>query len=156
VVLALAQAFQTMARPVRLHYRDAVYHVMARGNQDQAVFRDARDHHTFLDTLGEACARTGWQIHAYCPMPNQYSLLLRMPEPNQVGNLEARVLELAKVARKKVASAWWVRERTTVPLRWVSERLEMGHNSRVKKAVSRIRRRPGARLEKLRRRPTAP
>jgi ABC-type cobalamin/Fe3+-siderophores transport system ATPase subunit len=63
---------------------------------------------------------------------------------------EAQLLELSKGAAEKVALAWWVRQRTTVPLRWVSQRLEMGHYSRVAQAVSRMRRRPGRRLEKLR------
>ncbi|HWT82633.1 MAG TPA: hypothetical protein VN648_27955 [Candidatus Methylomirabilis sp.] len=46
---------------------------------------------------------------------------------------------------------WWLRQRTTVPLRWASQRLQMGRYSRVTQAVSRLRRRPGARLGKLRR-----
>lgn len=327
-----------MARPVRIQYSDAVYHVMARGNQGREVFRDHKDRQRFLDTLGEACAKTGWQLHAYVLMPNHYHLLLQTPEPNLVegmrwlqgtytqrfnnrhklrghlfqgrykaipvdgqdgsylqvvstyihlnparagfikigrqrlkryrwssypaylnragkrpawlrvdrvmGSLglgaagakgyeayiEGRVLELAtkagrkdlegqwkalrrgwylgeksflekleellgpalqerrpdsfshesrqahdiaaakralaegmkalevdegqlldlpKGAPEKVVLAWWLRQRTSVPLRWVSERLEMGHYSRVTQAVSRMRRGPGARLEKL-------
>jgi len=59
---------------------------------------------------------------------------------------------LPKGAAEKVVLAWWVRQRTTVTLRWVGERLGMGHYSRVSQAVSRMRRRPGRRLEKLRRR----
>jgi REP element-mobilizing transposase RayT len=58
--------------------------------------------------------------------------------------------ELPKAAPEKVALAWWLRQRTTVPLRWVSERLGMGHYSRVTQAVSRMRRRPGRKLVKLR------
>jgi hypothetical protein len=48
-----------------------------------------------------------------------------------------------------VALAWWLRERTTVLLRWVSRRLEMGHYSRVSKVVSRMARSPGRKLGKL-------
>jgi hypothetical protein len=54
-----------------------------------------------------------------------------------------------KGAREKVALAWWLRERTTVSLRWVSERLEMGHYSRVSQAVSRMARRPSRQLAQL-------
>jgi hypothetical protein len=50
---------------------------------------------------------------------------------------------------EKVALAWWLRAQTTVSLRWVSQRLEMGHYSRVSQAVSRMARKPGRRLEKL-------
>jgi hypothetical protein len=64
-----------------------------------------------------------------------------------LGIKEAKAMP--KSAPEKVALAWWVRERTTVPLRWVSRRLEMGHYSRVSQAVSRMARKPGRKLEKL-------
>ena len=64
---------------------------------------------------------------------------------------EGQLAQLARGAPEKVVLAWWLRQRTTVPLRWVTQRLEMGHYSRVTQAVSRMRRRPGPRLEKLRR-----
>ena len=47
---------------------------------------------------------------------------------------------LPKGAAEKVALAWWLRGRTTVPLRWVSEWLGMGHYTRVTQAVSRMNR----------------
>ncbi len=310
---------------------------MARGNRGQPIFADDKDRHLFLKTLGDACEKTGWRIHAYVLMGNHYHLLLETPEGNLVigmkwlqgtytqrynsrhkvfghlfqgrykavvvegqadyfqvvstyihlnparagliragrdklkryqwssypwyltragkrpnwlhterilGNpasssnrskgyeayLEARVLELAsqagrkeleeqwkalrrgwyvggggfleklqdrlegavkgrreshsgpakaahdeaaaerelrrasaalelgddcvslaKAAPEKVALAWWLRSRTTVPLRWVSERLRMGHYTRVAQAVSRMERRPGPKLKQLRR-----
>jgi hypothetical protein len=58
---------------------------------------------------------------------------------------------LPRAAAEKVVLAWWLRQHTTVPLKWVSHRLAMGHYSRVTQAVSRMRRRPGAKLEKFRR-----
>ncbi len=307
---------------------------MARGNRRQVIFRDDGDYRRFLETLGEACRKTGWRIHAYVLMANHYHLLLETPEPNLVAgmkwlqgaytqrhnyrhqtcghlfqgrykaapvqgigyfgvvstyihlnparaglieigkeplkkyrwssypwyltragkgpdwlcrqrvmeelglgpsalkgyeaHMEGRTLELGikagrmeleaewkelrrgwyvggegfaeklrqgleravggrrreshsgparrahdegaaekilqqgmkllgikaaeampKSAREKVALAWWLRERTTVPLRWVSQRLAMGHYSRVSQAVSRMARRPGRKLEKL-------
>ena len=329
-----------MARAIRIQYPGAVYHVMARGNQGREVYRDAADRRMFLAGLGEACAKTGWRIHAYVLMPNHYHLLVETPEPNLVAGmkwlqgtytlrfnhrhgvgghlfqgrykaipvdareggcfevvstyihlnparaglvaagrerlkryrwssypgylnragrrpawlcvervlgslrlrpgdargyeayLEGRVLELAsktgreeleqawkglrrgwyvggksflaklaryvgpalagrrresfagaakathdqaaaeralarglkalglsgqalaelpKGAAEKVVLAWWLRQRTTVPLRWVSERLGMGHYTRVTQAVSRMRRRPGRQLESWRR-----
>ena len=117
-----------MARPVRIQYPGAVYHVMARGNQGRDVFRDNQDRKRFLTSLGEACAKTGWQVHACVLMGNHYHLLLQSPEPNLVEGMK------------------W-----PMPLRWVSERLHMGHYSRVTQAVSRMRRRPGRKLEQLRR-----
>jgi REP element-mobilizing transposase RayT len=307
---------------------------MARGNQRQIIFRDDKDYHLFLETLGEACQKTGWRIHAYVLMSNHYHLLLETPEANLVAGMkwlqgtytqryncrhqvcghlfqgrykaapvdgsgyfglvssyihlnparaglieigqeplkryrwssypwylnragkgpswlcrervmeelglakaavkgyeaymEGRVLELGmkagrmeweakwkelrrgwyvggegflerlrqrlegavggrlreshsgparrahdekaaeemlqhgltllgikqekqrpKLAEEKVALAWWLRERTTVSLRWVSQRLEMGHYSRVSQAVSRMARKPSRKLVKL-------
>jgi hypothetical protein len=58
---------------------------------------------------------------------------------------------LPKAAPEKVVLAWWLRQRTMTPLKWVSQRVGMGHYSRVSQAVSRMRRRPGAKLETLRR-----
>src|SRR6266516_3486447 len=61
-----------MARPLRIQYPGAVYHVMARGNHGQEIFKDDRDRQCFLETLGEACEKTGWEIHAYVLMANHY------------------------------------------------------------------------------------
>lgn len=57
---------------------------------------------------------------------------------------------LPKNAPEKVALAWWLRSRTTVPLRWVAEQLWMGHYTRVTQAASRMNRRPGRKLKPLR------
>jgi putative transposase len=59
-----------MARAVRIEYSGAVYHAMARGNYGQDVFQDDPDRRCFLQTLGEACEKTGWVVHAYVLMSN--------------------------------------------------------------------------------------
>lgn len=71
-----------MARPLRIEFSGAVYHVTARGNAGQPVFADKEDRATFLGALGEAVARFGWLCHAYCLMDNHYHLLLETPQPN--------------------------------------------------------------------------
>jgi putative transposase len=71
-----------MARPLRLEYAGAVYHVMARGNQGRPIFLDERDSKQWLETVAEACQKAGWRIHAYVLMGNHYHLLLETPEPN--------------------------------------------------------------------------
>jgi len=71
-----------MPRSLRVQYPGAVYHIMARGNQGQAVFRDDRDRKRFLATLGEACGKTGWIVDAYVLMDNHYHLLIQTPEGN--------------------------------------------------------------------------
>jgi REP element-mobilizing transposase RayT len=98
------------------------------------------DRQCFLNTLGEACEKTGWEIHACVLMGNHDHLLLRAPAANLVAD-----------APEKVALAWWLRRRTTVSLRWGSGRLGMGHYTRVTQAVGRRERRPGRRLAQLQR-----
>jgi putative transposase len=53
-----------MPRQLRLEYAGAIYHVMNRGDRREVIVRDRRDRERFLSTLGEACAKTGWQVHA--------------------------------------------------------------------------------------------
>jgi putative transposase len=77
-----------MARPLRIEYAGAYYHVMARGNQGQVIFRDDKDRVRFLETLAEACEKTGWRVHAYVLMGNHYHLLLETPEANLVAGMK--------------------------------------------------------------------
>ena len=77
-----------MARPLRIEYAGAVYHVMARGNQGRSIFRDDQDRQRFLETLGEACEKTGWRVHAYALMGNHYHLLVETPEGNLVAGMK--------------------------------------------------------------------
>ena len=77
-----------MARAVRVEYAGALYHVMARGNRREAIFRDDADRRFFGATLGEACGRTGWRVHAWVLMSNHYHLMLETPEPNLVEGMK--------------------------------------------------------------------
>ena len=52
-----------MARSIRIEYPGAFYHVMARGNRREAIFFDDDDRRFFLQTLSEACVRTGRGAH---------------------------------------------------------------------------------------------
>ena len=71
-----------MARPLRIEFPGAIYHLTSRGNAGQAVFADPKDRHGFLDVLGEAVARFGWHCHAYCLMDTHYHLLVETPQAN--------------------------------------------------------------------------
>ena len=53
-----------MPRSIRIEYPGAFYHVMARGNRREGIFLDEDDQRYFLKALGEACAMTGWRVHA--------------------------------------------------------------------------------------------
>ena len=71
-----------MARPIRVEYANAVYHVTARGNERKAIYRDDADRRRFLETIDEAVERFGLLIHCYCLMPNHYHLLVETPRAN--------------------------------------------------------------------------
>ncbi len=70
-----------MARPLRIEFPGAVYHVTARGNARNAIFLDDADRLNFLAVLEKAVERFGWRVHAYCLMDNHYHLLIETPEP---------------------------------------------------------------------------
>jgi REP element-mobilizing transposase RayT len=76
-----------MARKPRVEFAGATYHVMCRGNRQEAIFRDDKDHERFLNTLEEVSERNGWLIHAFVLMRNHYHLLLETPEPNLVDGM---------------------------------------------------------------------
>ena len=52
-----------MARKLRVEYAGAIYNVMNRGDRRELIFIDDSDRQSFVDTLGEVCAKTGWQVH---------------------------------------------------------------------------------------------
>jgi REP element-mobilizing transposase RayT len=60
---------------------------MNRGDRREPVFLDDSDRQTFLVTLGQACQKTGWQIHAYCLMPNHFHLVVETPRANLVAGM---------------------------------------------------------------------
>jgi len=71
-----------MARPLRIEYEGAVYHVTSRGNARQRIFLDDADREQFLAVLAATVERFGWICHAYCLMTNHYHLLVETPEAN--------------------------------------------------------------------------
>ena len=71
-----------MARPLRIEYAGAVYHVTSRGNEKKPVFRTDTDRQNFLKTLQHVNKRYNWICHAYCLMTNHYHLLIETPDGN--------------------------------------------------------------------------
>lgn len=61
---------------------------MARGNRREAIFRDEVDRRFFCQTLEEACARTGWRVHAWVLLSNHYHFLLETPAGNLVAGMK--------------------------------------------------------------------
>lgn len=77
-----------MPRPLRIEFPGAIYHVMSRGDRREPIFLDDLDRQRFLQTLGEACAKTEWQIHALCLMGNHFHLVLETPLANLVAGMK--------------------------------------------------------------------
>jgi putative transposase len=77
-----------MARKLRVEYEGAIYHVLNRGDRREPIFKDDADRRCFLATLGEACAKTGWQVHALCLMGNHFHLVVETLQPNLVAGMK--------------------------------------------------------------------
>ncbi|MBI3898731.1 MAG: transposase [Gammaproteobacteria bacterium] len=71
-----------MARPLRLEFPGAVYHLTARGNARAPIVDDDTDRHCFLEILAQVIKQHHWRCHAYCLMDNHYHLLIETPDAN--------------------------------------------------------------------------
>ena len=70
-----------MARPLRIEFAGALYHLTARGNAQQDIFIHDDDRYDFLEMLSRANDRYHWLCHAYCLMSNHYHLLIETRQP---------------------------------------------------------------------------
>jgi putative transposase len=71
-----------MARPLRIEYPDAFYHVSNCGLDKQRVFPSDKYFQAFLDGLEETCSRLNVEVHSYCLLRDQYHLVIKTPEAN--------------------------------------------------------------------------
>jgi len=71
-----------MARPLRIEFPGAIYHVTSRGNAKEAIFLENEDNHKFLEVLSTVVERFNWLCHSYCLMRNHYHLMIETPEGN--------------------------------------------------------------------------
>ena len=69
-----------MARPLRIEYAGALYHITTRGNAKQKIFKDQGDQKIFLNILTQVNKRYKWHCHAYCLMNNHYHLVIETEE----------------------------------------------------------------------------
>ncbi|MFA5353793.1 MAG: transposase [Thermodesulfovibrionales bacterium] len=86
-----------MARPLRIEYSGAIYHVTSRGNARDKIFEDDLDREAFLFTLSSVVRRYNWLCHAYCLMDNHYHLMIETPD----GNLSIGMRQLNGVYTQK-------------------------------------------------------
>ena len=82
ILLTFHQRQSIMARPLRITFPGAFYHVTSRGNERKNIYKSKRDREKFLEYLGEAHERYGAIIHAYCLMTNHYHILIETPNAN--------------------------------------------------------------------------
>ena len=71
-----------MARPLRIEYPGAIYHVISRGNQRRSIYEDEHDYQRFLQGLEQTVGRFGWELLSFVLMPNHFHLFVRTPLPN--------------------------------------------------------------------------
>ena len=71
-----------MARRLRVQFPHAIYHVINRGNYRRDIFATPGAARSFERTLGEACQRFDWVVHAFAAMRNHFHLALTTPLPN--------------------------------------------------------------------------
>lgn len=71
-----------MARPLRLEFAGALYHITSRGDRREDIYRDDGDRKQWLDLLAQVCSRFNWVVHSYCQMTNHYHLLVETVDGN--------------------------------------------------------------------------
>jgi REP-associated tyrosine transposase len=71
-----------MARPLRLQWEGAWYHVTSRGNERRLIFRDDEDRSELLGRVSEMTERYRLRVHAYTLMDNHWHGLLETLEAN--------------------------------------------------------------------------
>jgi REP element-mobilizing transposase RayT len=76
-------------RKLRIEFEGAIYHLMSRGDRREPIFRDDQDRRCFLETPGEACAKTDWRVHALCLMANHFHLVVETPRANLVAGMKS-------------------------------------------------------------------
>src|SRR3989338_5280796 len=71
-----------MARPLRIEFPEACYHVMNRGSERRNIFLHDTDYEAFLGLLEDAGERWQIKVFAFCLMANHYHLFLKTPQGN--------------------------------------------------------------------------
>ncbi len=71
-----------MARPLRIEFAGALYHVTSHGDGRDDIFLCNEDRKLWLNVLGHVCERFNWIVHAYCQIGNYYHLVTETPDGN--------------------------------------------------------------------------
>ena len=71
-----------MARPLRIEFPNALYHVTSRGDGRDDIYLDDSDRNNFISVFDQVYERFNWECHSYCLMSNHYHFLIETPEGN--------------------------------------------------------------------------
>jgi len=71
-----------MARPIRIEYENAFYHVTSRGNERKKIFFSQADYDKFRAYLKDGQEKFGYLLHGYVLMTNHFHLLVETPQAN--------------------------------------------------------------------------
>ncbi len=71
-----------MARPLRIQYPGAAYHVMCRGDDRKPIFLDDNDRHRFLRVLSQSQKIYSVVLYCYVLMENHFHFFLEIPLDN--------------------------------------------------------------------------
>ncbi len=157
---------RVMPRAMRVEYPGAIYHVMDRGDRREDVFVDDADRQDLLKTLAEACQKTSSQVHTYSLMRDHFHLVVETPNGNLVAGmrwlLSAYTIRLNHLARRgwteadlaarqrsdpgKLAIAVRLRSETSLPVKWIAARVQIGATKGAKSLLHRLA--PGQRQRK--------
>jgi len=77
-----------MARQLRIQYDGAIYHLLSCGDRREEIFRMMWIGKVSFETLGVACEKTDWYVHAYCLMGNHFHLVVETPRANLVEGMK--------------------------------------------------------------------
>ena len=86
-----------MARPLKIEFAGALYHITSRGDRREDIYRDNEDRQQWLEILGQVCERFNWVVHGYCQMTNHFHLLAETVD----GNLSRGMRQLNGIYTQK-------------------------------------------------------
>jgi len=104
-----------MARPLRIEYADAHYHVMSRGNERREIVRDDADREKRLDCLRRPVETHDWRLHAFVLMNNHEHLFVQTPRANLSAGMQflngsytsEQLWPILRVAASRTAARTW-------------------------------------------------
>ncbi len=71
-----------MSRPLRLEFKNALYHITSRGDRREDIYEDDIDRELFIKIFSSVIEQFNWVCFSYCLMDNHYHLLIQTPDSN--------------------------------------------------------------------------